>query len=86
MVSGGIIPMRVGVFALRAILTADTAANVMSAAIGTPAVIHAPTAYQCGRGVPVHAHAKEVYAVRIAVMLYGTARNSHAALDNSCFL
>ena len=80
------IPMRSGVFALRAILTASEAANVMSAAIGTPAVIHAPAPYQCGRGEPVHAHAKEVYAVRMAVMLYGTARNSHAALDNSCFL
>ena len=80
------IPMRVGVFALRAILTASEAANVTSAAIGTPAVTHAPTAYQCGIGAPVYAHAQEVYAVRIAVMLYGTARNSHTALDNSCFL
>ena len=78
--------MRVGVFALRAILTASEAANRMSAAIGTPAVIHAPAAYQCGSGAPVHAHAKEVYAVMMAVMLYGTAMNSHAALDNSCFL
>ena len=54
------IPMRVGVFALRAILTASEAANVMSAAIGTPAVIHTPAPYQCGRGVPVHAHANDV--------------------------
>ena len=52
--------MRVGVFALRAILTASETANVMSAAIGTPAVIHTPAPYQCGRGVPVHAHANEV--------------------------
>ena len=80
------IPMRVGVFALRAILTASEAANVMSAAIGTPAVIHTPAPYQCGSGAPVYAHAHEVYAVRMAVRLYGTARNSHAALDNSCFL
>ena len=46
MVSGGMIPMRRGVFALWAILTAPTEANRMSAAIGTPAVIHAPAAYQ----------------------------------------
>lgn len=52
--------MRVGVFALRAILTASEAANVMSAAIGTPAVIHTPAPYQCGRGEPVHAHANDV--------------------------
>lgn len=78
--------MRVGVFALREILTASEAANVMSAAIGTPAVIHTPAPYQCGSGVPVHAHAKEVYAVRMAVRLYGTARNSHTALDNVLFL
>ena len=78
--------MRSGVFALRAILTASEAANVMSAAIGTPAVIHTPAPYQCGRGEPVHAHAKDVYAVRMAVRLYGTARNSITELDNSCFL
>lgn len=53
MVSGGMIPMRRGVFALWAILTAPAAANRMSAAIGTPAVIHAPAAYQCGSGAPV---------------------------------
>ena len=80
------IPMRVGVFALRAILTASEAANVMSATIGTPAVIHTPAPYQCGRGEPVHAHAKDVYAVRMEVMLYGRDRNSTTALDNSCFL
>ena len=78
--------MRVGVFALRAILTASEAANVMSEAMGTPAVIHTPAPYQCGRGEPVHAHAKEVYAVMIAVMLYGRDRNSTTALDNDLFL
>ena len=78
--------MRAGVFALRAILTASEAANVMSAAMGTPAVIHTPAPYQCGRGEPVHAHANEVYAVRIAVRLYGRDRNSTTALDNVLFL
>lgn len=46
MVSGGMIPMRRGVFAMCAILTAPAAANRMSAAIGTPAVIHTPAPYQ----------------------------------------
>ena len=78
--------MRVGVFALRAILTASEAANVMSATIGTPAVIHTPAPYQCGRGEPVHAHAQEVYAVSMAVMLYGRDRNSITELDNDLFL